>query len=95
MKLARRHALFALVAGEGDERDTLGRHEPMDGRDEALADRVHERRGRKRLPAVVAEEADDPAFALELRDVDVAVHAVDALHLPGDVLADDLGDGAW
>jgi hypothetical protein len=44
---------------------------------------------------VVAKEVHDPGLALELRDVDVAVHPVDALQLSGDVLGDDVGNGSW
>jgi hypothetical protein len=43
---------------------------------------------------VVAEEANHADVALELGDVDVEVHAVDALDWQSHVLAQDSSDGA-
>src|SRR5262249_3145378 len=87
--------VLALALGEGDQRDLLARDEPLDRGDEGLADRLHEDRGRKRLPAVEAEERGDATVRLKARLVHVEVHAVDALDLEGDVAAQDIGDGPW
>jgi len=67
----------------------------VDGGDEPLADGVHEHRGGEAVAAVLAEERRHAALALELGDVDVAVHPVDAIQLPGDMVGDDVGDGPW
>ena len=45
-------------------------------------------------PALVAREAEDVVFALQVGLVDVEVHAVEALDFQGHVSADDVGDGA-
>ena len=47
------------------------------------------------MSAVMAQEADDAPLALQLGDVDVEVHAVDALDFQGNVVAQDFRDGLW
>ena len=44
---------------------------------------------------MIAEEADHAEFALQVRDVDIEIHAVDALHSQGDVVTEDIGDRLW
>jgi len=42
-----------------------------------------------------AEEGRDPAVGLQLRLVDIEVHAIDAFDFQGHVLADDFGYRPW
>ena len=92
----RRGDVFLTLAGvERDQRDALGRHEGVDGGPEPLADRFHHHRRGEGLPAVLAKEVDHAAFRLQPGDVEVEVHPVDALQLPGDVVGDDVGNGPW
>jgi hypothetical protein len=85
--------VFALLLGEGDYRDGACGGEGVDGLDESIADGGEQGRGGDEVSAVVAEEADHAEVALELGDVDVEVHAVDALDFQGDVVPEDVGDG--
>ena len=49
----------------------------------------------KALTQVAAQVPHDPTDALQLRHVDVEVHAVDALTLQHDVVAQDFADAVW
>jgi hypothetical protein len=89
-----RHVALALLPGEGDDRDGVGAGEGIDGPDEGVADRGEQGGGGEEMSAVVAKEADHAEFALELGDVDVDVHAVDAFNFQGDMIAEDGSDGA-
>ena len=82
----RHHVVLPLFGREGDEGDLFLDGEGFDRPDEGLADRVHQRRGGKRVPAVVPEERRHAPLVLELRDVDVEVHAIHALDFQRDVL---------
>ena len=44
---------------------------------------------------MMAPKMSAPARRLEDRYVEIEVHAVDAFHLEGDVIAHHVGDGAW
>jgi hypothetical protein len=72
--------LFPLLLGERDRGDLLGLNEGLDGPQERLGDRLHERRGGKQVAAMMPEEAGHPLLALEPGHVHVEVHPVDALH---------------
>ena len=75
------HIVFALPPGEVNPRDVLTAREATDLRGEAVGD-PGQRGGRgdrqAHLPLHVTQQ---PARVLQLRDVDVQVHPVDALHL--------------
>jgi hypothetical protein len=88
-----RDIVFALPLGEGEDWDGVRGGEVGDGLDEGVADGSEQRRGGKAMSAVVPEKADHAQFALQLGDVDVEVHAVDAFDLQGHVRAEDIGDG--
>jgi len=94
-QVRRHHVVLPLFGREGDEGDLLPGREGLQGPDEGLADRVHQGRGGKRVPAVVAEERDHAPLVLELGDVHVEVHAINALDFQRDVLPENLGDGSW
>ncbi len=80
---------------EGKQRDAVFLGEALDLLDEGRADRFHERRRDHWLLAVVAKERNDPAVVLQLRLVDVEVHAVDAFDGKRDMFPDDFGNRAW
>jgi hypothetical protein len=79
--MGRHHRVLALPLLERDQRHLMLGHERLDRRDKGLADRGHEDRRRKRLPAMLAEEHRHPAVVLQRGHVDVEVHPVDALDL--------------
>ena len=86
--------VLALPLGEGQDLDALLGGEGFDGLDEGVADGRQQGGGGEEVAAVVAQEADHAQFPLQLRDVDVEVHAVDALDFQSHVLAQDSCDGA-
>ena len=47
------------------------------------------------MSAVVTQEPDDALLTLQIGHVHVEVHAIDAFHFQGDVVAEDFRDGAW
>ena len=88
-----RDVVFALPLGEGEQRDGVLVGEVCDGLEEGVADGGEQGRGGEEVSAVVAEEGDDAQLALELGDIDVEVHAVDAFNCQGNLIAEDSGDG--
>ena len=86
--------VFALPWGKVHQRYTLVLDELVDGGDELLGHRVHQRRGDKRVAPVPFEEPDHTELVLQLGLVEVQVHAVDALDLKRHVLGEDLGSAA-
>ena len=86
--------VFALPRGEVHQRHPLLLHELVDRGHKRAGDRVHERRGDKRVAPVAFEEPDHAEFVLQLGLVEVEIHAVDALDLKRDVLGEDLGGAA-
>ena len=63
--------------------------------DEAFAHRRHQGRGGKLGASMETEKGDHAEFALELGDVDVEIHPIDALQLQRHMLIDDFCDGFW
>ena len=86
--------VLALALGEGDEVDPLVVDEALDVLHEPLGDRVHEGRGGEAEAQVAAEEAHHAGCVLELRDIEVQVHPVDALNLQGYVLGQHIAHGS-
>jgi hypothetical protein len=89
------HVVLALILGEGDDRNALLGREALQTLHEVLGHGIHQRRGGKAVSAVEAEKLSHPLLGLQAGHVDIEVHAVDALQLKGDVIFEDLGDGAW
>jgi hypothetical protein len=87
--------VLSLSFLEPDHGQLVDLRERFDCGDERCADRVHERRRRELHATVEAEERDDTDLALKLRDVNVEVHAVDALDFERDMLVENLRDGPW
>src|SRR5579871_2154041 len=87
--------LLALPRGEGNERDLVPLGETLHAGDERLGQGIHKGRRSEGVTTMGAEEGSDLTFALEPGLVDVEVHAVDALDLQGNMLAQDFGNGAW
>ena len=77
------HVVLALAPGEVDPGDLPlggeGPHRPG----ERLGHRCQRRSGRHRHAQLPVDIADQPGRVLQLRDVDVQVHPVNALHLEG------------
>ena len=76
-----RHVVLALALGEVHPRDL-----PVSGKGphrlgERLGGRSQRRGGGHRLAQVPVDIADQPGRVLQLRDIHVQVHPVDALHL--------------
>ena len=87
--------ILALILGEGQHGDALSIDEGFDRANERLADRCQQGRGSERLTAMIAEKVDHALLALELGDVDVEVHAIDAFNFQRHVFCEDFGDGTW
>ena len=85
--------VLALTLAEFEDGDRLATGEILEGRDEVFGDGIHESAGGELVAAMKAEEVDDALFALQRRDVDVEIHAVDSLDFEGDVLGEDVGNG--
>ena len=63
--------------------------------DERLGDGIHQNAGSELMAEMKTEEGGHPSRPLQRGHVHVEVHAVDALHFQGDVLADNIGDTPW
>ena len=88
------HVVLALALDEVHPRHTLVGGETMDRGTERVG-HLGQRRGRgDRQPQLPVDVTDDPSRVLQLRNVHVQVHPVDALNLEGHVLGEDIGDGA-
>ncbi len=82
--------VLALASGEVHQRHLVLGGEPVDVRDEGLADRVHQRGRGELVPQVGSQEADHPERVLQPRLIHVEIHPVDALHLEVHVLIEDI-----
>jgi len=89
-----RHVVLTLTFDEVDHRHVLITAVPVDARDEGLADRVHQRRGRERLAPMSPEEPHHPVDVLKLRHVQVAEHPVDRLDLQRHMFVQDISNAA-
>jgi hypothetical protein len=77
--------VLPLALGEVDHGHALFLGEAVDGRHEGPGDGLeHDRRGHP-VATVLAEETDYALGKLQLGDIDVQVHPVDALDLERDV----------
>ncbi len=90
-----REFVLPFTGAELNEPKVVLLHVPLDGVDEALGHRRHQRGRRELHSSMLAEEPGDPAGVLEFLDVDIEVHPIDAFERQRDVLAKDLCDGAW
>jgi hypothetical protein len=86
---------LALARLERQQRHGVRLRERVNRRHKCVADRVHQRRGGERVPAVFAEKRGDPTLVLQPGHVHVQVHPVDALHFQRDVLGQDFGNTPW
>ena len=86
--------LLALFSSEGNDRDLVLLDERLHLTQEGVAHDPHQRRGSNRLAAIKPEEASSLLLRLQLRLVDIEVHAVDALDFQGYVLAEDISHAA-
>jgi len=86
-----RDVVLALALLEEDDRDLMLLGEAVDGRDKALGNGIHQRRGGEGMATVETKEEHDTPVRLEPGDVDVEVHSVDTLDFQGDVILQDFG----
>jgi hypothetical protein len=88
------HVVLALPLREVDPRHTVDPGEPMHRGAERVGD-LRQRRGRgDRQPQLPMQIADQSLRVLQLRDIDVEIHPVDALHLEPHMLGQDISDGS-
>ncbi len=85
------HVVLALPLAKLHERYLVLRREALQLRHEGAAHRLHQRCGRQRLPAMLAEEPHDPHLVLQPRYEHVEVHAVDPLDRQLHMMAQDIG----
>jgi hypothetical protein len=86
--------VLALPLGEIDDRHPLVFGELVQPSDEVAADRLQQRGRRDRAAALVMEERHHTVAELQLGYIHVQVHPVDAFHLEGDVLGEDISGAA-
>lgn len=86
------HVSLAIALLEAHHRDVFGLGEVVDGFAEGGADLVEQRRGGDLVAAVLAEESDHLPADLEVGDVGVQVHPVQALDVEGDVAVQEIVD---
>jgi hypothetical protein len=87
----RHHVVFALAPAKLHKRNLLRGHIVFQLGDKTAAHRAHQRRRRQRLTTVMFEEPHNARFGLQLRNVGVEVHAVDALDRQRHMPAEDFG----
>ena len=87
------YLILALTFLETDQINPVRVNETVDRFHEALGQRLQQGGRGDEMTQVIAQEADQPHIALELRHVGVEVESVEALHFQGDVLAEDVGQG--
>src|SRR5439155_10576558 len=92
--LCRPKRLQALSDGLSAEK-IKARGVPLDGFHETTGDRLDHRRRRHRMPAVNAYELQNPFHRLEHRNVDVAVHPIDALQFEHDMIPPNFRHALW
>jgi hypothetical protein len=82
--------VLALPFLESDHRDLFRLGKRLDTGHKRPGHGAHQARRSERLTAMVAKETDHPKVPLQLRLIDIQVHAVDALYFERHVFADDL-----
>jgi hypothetical protein len=87
------HVVLALPGPEVRHRDAVVRGERADLRVKRLGLLLQRRRGCHRHPQVLPDEPHDAQVALQLRHVQVAVDAVDALQLEHHMAGQDISSG--
>ena len=88
------HIVFALPFGEVHPRDLLTLGEAVHRRGETIGNPGQRGSRGDRQAQLALHIPQQPAGVLQLRDVDVEVHPVDALHLERHMLGKDVSDSA-
>jgi hypothetical protein len=86
--------VLALALGEVHPRHLLVAGEPAQRGAERVGDLSQRGGGGDRQPQLALHIAQQPGRELQLRNIDVAVHPVDALDLEQHVVGQHIGDGA-
>jgi hypothetical protein len=84
------HVILALPLAELHQRYLVLRGEVLQLCHEGAAHRLHQRRRRLRLPAMLAEEPHDPGLVLQPRHEHVEIHAIDPLDRKLHMMAEDI-----
>jgi hypothetical protein len=95
LEVLRRDVVLALALPERHHRNPLSFREALHLVHEPLTDGVHQRTRRKGISTMEPKETRHAPFALQLRNVDVEVHPIDALDLQGHMPLKDLSDALW
>ncbi|MGH3856475.1 MAG: hypothetical protein ACRDR6_23905 [Pseudonocardiaceae bacterium] len=86
--------VFALSLHEVHPRHLLIAGELTHRRAERIGDLPQRSGGGDRQPQLALHIAQQARRELQLRDINIAVHPVDALHLDHHMIGEDIGDGA-
>jgi hypothetical protein len=86
--------VFALSLHEVNPRNPLIAGEPTHRDAEHIGDLPQRRGGRDRQPQLALHIAQQARRELQLRDINIAIHPVDALHLEHHVIGENISDGA-
>ena len=89
------NVVLALPFPEGDHGNLFLARKSLPRADKRLADGLHQDAGGKRVSAMKSEEAGHTPFPLQLRDVHVQVHPVNAFDLQSHMLPQNLGYAPW
>ena len=95
LEMLRRDVVLAFALPEQHHRNRLSFPEGLHLGHEALTDGIHQRTRCKGISTMVPKETRHAPFALQLRNVDVEVHPIDALDLQGHMLSKDFRDAMW
>ena len=85
------HVVLALPLAELHQRYLPLSREALQLCYEGTAHRLHQRRRRQRLPAMLAKESHDPHLVLQPRHEHVEIHAVDPLDRKLHMMTEDIG----
>ena len=86
--------VLALPLDEVHPRHPLISGEPAHRVAERISDPPQRRGGRDRQPQLALHISQHTRRELQLRDINVAIHPVDAPHLKHHMISEDISDGA-
>ncbi len=89
------HVILTLALLEMYDRHFFFSGKLLHVREKRFGDGVHQDTGGEPVAEVKPKKTGYSSSPLQSRHVDVEVHAVNAFHLQGDVLAENIGDGPW
>ena len=87
------HIILTLTLAEVDQRHLLLGREPAHRSVERLGHRRQRSRRADLAPELTTQVPDQPQLPLQLRNVGVQIHTVDALHLEEDMIGKHISGG--